>query len=285
MGSSNLRQRILVAIIGVPILFALAILGGFFLLAAVDLVILIGSWEFFEMASKKGASPNRILGIIGALAISWDFCLAHVKYTPIIVVATLILLLIYELWRKGTSSPIINISSTLLGIFFVGFLLSHLLLIRQLPGVEGVDHLLGGYLVVLVFSLVWICDTAAYFVGTHFSKHKLFPRVSPNKTIEGTVGGLLGAVAMAMVAQIFLSRILKVHDLITFDYLLLGCLAGTVGQVGDLVESHMKRDAGIKESSRILPGHGGVLDRFDSLLFAAPAIYYYLKFGVYGSVS
>lgn len=281
MDSSNLKQRVLVATIGVPTLFALAILGRLFLLAAVDLIIFLGLREFFAIACKKGAKPNWVLGVIGSLVISWDFYLTQGRYTLIIVAVILLVLLIYELGRRESGSPLVNISSTLMGIFFVGFLLSHLLLIRQLPRLYGVSSLLGGYLVALVFSLVWTCDTAAYFVGLKLGRHKFFPRISPHKTVEGAIGGLLGAVAMSMAGYAFFTQVLRIHHLRGWDYLVLGVLAGVVGQVGDLVESQLKRDAGVKEASKLLPGHGGILDRFDSLLLATPVLYYYLKFRVF----
>lgn len=282
MGSSNLRQRVLVATIGVPVLFALAILSKWSLLIAVDVIIFLGLREFFTLAQRKGANPNQIWGIISSLAISWDFCLTRGQHTVIIVGVTLLLLLVLELSQKRTSSPLANISSTLMGIFFVGFLLSHLLLVRQLPGSFGSTPLLGGYLVVLIFSLIWMCDTVAYFVGLSLGRHKLLPRISPNKTIEGAIGGLLGAVAIGLVGYSFFTHILKVPDLRALDYLTLGILAGVVGQVGDLVESQFKRDAEVKEASRILPGHGGILDRFDSLILATPVLYYYLRLVVFG---
>jgi phosphatidate cytidylyltransferase len=130
----------------------------------------------------------------------------------------------------------------------------------------------GAALVLCVFAGIWICDSVAFFAGKAFGKHKLFPRVSPNKSWEGAVVGFLAAAAgFAALAHYFLPFLPTIHAAV------LGALIGVVGQIGDLVESLLKRDAGIKDSSTIIPGHGGIFDRFDSVLFAAPVTYLYVK--------
>ena len=129
---------------------------------------------------------------------------------------------------------------------------------------------------VSVFASVWVCDSAAYFVGRALGKHPLFKRVSPNKTWEGAIGGFVGAVAVFTVA-----RFIALPYLSVVQAIVCGALIGLFGQVGDLVESLLKRSAGVKDSSALIPGHGGVLDRFDSLMFVAPLLFFYLEFIVF----
>jgi phosphatidate cytidylyltransferase len=183
----------------------------------------------------------------------------------LILMAILMSTLIYGLFRWDRQALLVNTSVAVFGMVFIGFGVGSLLLIRHMPGGIGFS--------ILVFLLIWICDTFAYFIGISLGRHKLWPQVSPKKTIEGTVGGLLGAWVAACSAKfIFLPQLSLV------DCLVLGTIAGVLGQAGDLVESAFKRTAQIKDSSRFLPGHGGFLDRFDSFFFTAPSIYYYIRF-------
>jgi phosphatidate cytidylyltransferase len=133
----------------------------------------------------------------------------------------------------------------------------------------------GGWTVLSLFVALWVCDTFAYFAGSMFGKHKLFERVSPGKTWEGSVAGFLGAVGVMIGARAGWLEYLTMTDAVV-----LGILIGVFGQIGDLIESLFKRDAGVKDSSSIIPGHGGVYDRFDSLVFIAPIVYLYIDFVV-----
>ena len=133
----------------------------------------------------------------------------------------------------------------------------------------------GGYLIISVFASIWICDSAAFFGGTALGKHKLFPRVSPKKSWEGAIFGFVFSI-IAM----YLAKVLVLDFLSLKDALIIGVLIGIFGQVGDLIESLLKRDAGIKDSSNLIPGHGGIFDRFDSLFFSAPIVFMYLVYFV-----
>jgi phosphatidate cytidylyltransferase len=124
--------------------------------------------------------------------------------------------------------------------------------------------------------MIWVCDSAAYYIGSAFGKHKLFPRVSPNKSWEGAIAGFIFAVVTAVAAKYLLLDYLR-----TDQAVILGIIVGIFGQLGDLFESLLKRDAGVKDSSNLIPGHGGVLDRFDSLLVVSPLVYLYLDFVVF----
>jgi phosphatidate cytidylyltransferase len=141
------------------------------------------------------------------------------------------------------------------------------------PSVAGTVYFWGGLVVVTVLSTVWICDTAAYHVGKAIGRHKLFPRVSPKKSVEGAVAGFIAAIGAALAAKFLLLGWLGTGQAVT-----LGVIVGVAGQAGDLFESLLKRDAEVKDSSGFLPGHGGVLDRFDSLLIVSPVAYLYLDF-------
>ena len=131
----------------------------------------------------------------------------------------------------------------------------------------------GGLLIISIFITLWVTDSAAYFLGTAFGKHKLFPRVSPNKSWEGALAGFI----FAIISMVVLNTVLLAFISLT-DALVIGVIIGLFGQIGDLIESLLKRDAGVKDSSNIIPGHGGVLDRFDSLIFSSPLIFLYILY-------
>jgi len=135
------------------------------------------------------------------------------------------------------------------------------------------DYFSGGYLIISIFITIWICDSAAFFLGTAFGKHKLFPRVSPKKSWEGSIAGFI----FALLTMIALKYII-LYSFSFVDALITGIIIGSVGQIGDLVESLIKRDAGVKDSSNLIPGHGGIFDRFDSLMLSSPVIYLYLSY-------
>jgi phosphatidate cytidylyltransferase len=163
------------------------------------------------------------------------------------------------------------ITSTCTAVLFVGVLMGYSL------GLLGDGGEMGRDLTVLLFWVVWLSDAAAYTVGTLLGRHKLAPRISPGKTIEGAVGALVAAVAAALVAKGWFFRRLGLADAVA-----LGLLLGCAGMAGDLVESLLKRSAAVKDSGALFPGHGGMLDRADSLLFAAPVLFYYHKYFMQG---
>lgn len=156
-----------------------------------------------------------------------------------------------------------DLAATVLTPVYAGWLLTHMIMLRQLP------H--GFNLVLLVLVATWSTDTFAYFVGSSLGRRKLAPVVSPNKSVEGSVGGVIGSVLAALIVG------LTGGQLSVVDCLALGVIIGTAGQLGDLLESAFKRMARVKDSGKLIPGHGGMLDRFDSLYFSAPLAYYYLR--------
>ena len=163
--------------------------------------------------------------------------------------------------KKRPKEAIVDIAVTLLGMIYIGWFFSYFLFIRALT-----DH--GAYLAFMM-GTIWALDVVAYLVGKKFGKHRLFPSVSPNKSIEGAIAGFVFCLIAAAIFGYY-ARFDMTHSLI------LGAIIGVVAQLSDLVESLIKRDAGVKDSSHLIPGHGGILDRMDSFILAAPVVYYYL---------
>ena len=253
------------AAVAIPIVYLCLRQGGLLLLGVADVIIVFCLIEYITLTRALGNHLNRVLTILGGLTISWDVHFHQGANIPLILLATLMGALLYGLGSRSRPTLLATASVTLFGVFFIGFGVSSLLLIRHMP--QGADF------TILTFLLIWICDTFAYFVGVLVGRHRLWPRVSPKKTIEGTAAGLFGAWAAACGA-----RLTFLPQLSLIDCLALGAIAGILGQAGDLVESAFKRSAQMKDSSRFLLGHGGFLDRFDGFLFTAPSIYYYIRF-------
>jgi phosphatidate cytidylyltransferase len=217
----------------------------------------------------------RIIGITTGIFIGFIFFYNQTQSLWLVITVACFLIVSFELFRNEVA-PILNIATTVMGIFYVALFLGFLILIRELPHQLDLDYRIGGKWVILIFVLIWICDSAAYILGTRFGKHKLLERVSPNKTIEGTLFGFAFALLTAYVFYL-----LFLNEMSLFDVLVIGGICGSLGQVSDLVESLLKRDARVKDSSNILPGHGGILDRFDSEILVAPAVYLYIRFIIY----
>lgn len=253
-----------------PGIVLLAWAGGIPLGIFVTLTACIGYWEFCKIAQAKELQPEFAAGLIGVLALNIDaWGHSGQAFLPIMAVLT-ICVGITGIWRNGARSPLLNASVTLFGVLYTGGLLSHLILLRSLPLTDGANSGQMGA-VLLAFAIPWFCDTAAYFTGRAIGRHKLIPRVSAGKTVEGAIGGVLGALIGLLALRSELFPFLSIAEC-----LILATLGAIVAQLGDLTESLFKRDAGVKDSSHLILGHGGVLDRFDSVLFVAPCVYYYL---------
>lgn len=277
---NNLSKRILVAAAGIPITVGAVWLGGPWFVGYLMIVSAFALYEFYSLSAGKGAAPQWIPGIIIGAGVQLFVAammltggttfLMLLAWQPLVLLAGVLLVLTVELFR-GREHPIINVAATLMGVAYVAFGLAPLIAIRErivfsALGVNG-----GRWLVVTLLVTIWTCDSAAYFVGMRFGKHKLFYRVSPGKSWEGAVAGFVAASAAFAGMSAWLLPTMPVAVAVGA-----GMLVGTIGQIGDLVESLFKRDAEIKDSSNLIPGHGGFLDRFDSLLFAAPALLIYL---------
>jgi phosphatidate cytidylyltransferase len=274
--ADSLAARALAAVIFLPALWIVTWRGGPYFMLTVGLVVFFGSREFFSMLEARGLRPSSIAGIGCGLGLVFYAWFRQGIYHDVALAAGLFLLMVLELRHQTVEKAVAHIGTTVFALLYVGWLSSHLVLLRELPRLTGVDYAMGADFVFLVIVYTWGCDTGAYLIGRSFGRRKLLARVSPKKSIEGAVGGLVfagigGYVAHLTFASEFLGPVTGV---------VLGLVVSTAGQFGDMVESLLKRDLAFKDSAAILPGHGGVLDRFDSLFFAVPVLYYALKFFV-----
>jgi phosphatidate cytidylyltransferase len=270
-----LRLRVASGLLFVPLLLLLAHLGGVAFLALVGALIVLGSIEFFGMMRARGLTPEREFAIVAGLMIATAGYRPDVLPADVVVAAGLLALLIIGLLRPRARAAE-SLGVTVLGVAYVGWLMSHLVLLRELPWRAGTAYVSGASFALLAFWLPWSCDTAAYVVGRRWGRVRPWKSISPRKTLEGAIAGFLAAVAAAFLARIWFADFLRI-----VDALVLGFLVGVLAQAGDLVESLLKRESSHTDSSDLIPGHGGVLDRFDSVLFAAPVVYYYLRHVVF----
>jgi phosphatidate cytidylyltransferase len=273
---SSVFLRVAASIIFIPCFIIITKTGGYHFLALVDAVIFVGMWEFYQMLEEKEVRPYKGIGIVCGLALSWYVFFRNGIYANLFLTLVIVTLMCLQLVRRETKMAIYHISSTIFGVIYIGFLFSHVVLLREFPLQINLDYSYGASFVFLAFILTWAGDTGAYIVGSAVGKHSLLPRVSARKTREGSLGGLLFSVAAALAARATIAPYLSL-----WHALVLGVLVGVVGQLGDLFESLIKRDVEVKDTSTGIPGHGGVLDRFDSLLFTSPLVYYFIKFVVF----
>jgi len=261
----SLAERLITSVIFIPILFLAVHFGGasFFLMVAGTAII--GLIEFYDLQRYR-SNPQYETGIVVSLIL----CISAFRriYSPISILVFLIFLsLIIELFKKSFSkkierhSVVNNVAATIFGVLYVTFLLSHLFFLRE----RGLRF------IYLLFFGTWCADSAAYFVGKKWGRHKLIPKISMHKSIEGAIGGISAGLLVFLIARFW------IFDFSLETSLLLGILIGIFAQAGDLVESLLKRDVETKDSGDFIPGHGGLLDRFDSLLFTAPFFYYFLS--------
>ncbi|MBC8180805.1 phosphatidate cytidylyltransferase [candidate division KSB1 bacterium] len=275
MDFKSLGSRILVAIFGAPLIIFLILNGGIAFAVLILIINLAAQYEFYKLTEHKGMLPIKILGLAGTVIITFSFYKYGIEKLWLIVLILFYLILLTELFRNKSSATL-NIASTTWGLFYPAVFFGFMILLRELPNEIGMEYAVGGRWILLMLICIWICDTAAYFIGKAIGKHKLFARVSPNKTIEGAVAGLLFSLITG-----YIFHLTYINSLTLLQCMVIALIAGTFGQVGDLLESLFKRDAEVKDSSSILPGHGGMLDRFDAPIFAAPVVYLYLRFVVF----
>lgn len=259
-----LTKRIISSVVLISAVTALVLIDWVCALTVI-LFIAAGLHEFFNMLDQKGIRPYKYFGMIVGILIPVSLLLrfeSTKSWELLFIVLGLFFLILMQFKRRESSGVIVDISATIFGIFYVSWFFSFLIKIRYLPGGLG--------LLATVLLITKLGDIGAYLIGVRFGKTPLIPRISPKKSIEGSAGGLLFSVLGALVSSAFLS----------FNWLhlvILGILLGSLGQMGDLSESLIKRDCRVKDSGVIFPGIGGVLDSIDSLLFTAPAFYFYMQ--------
>lgn len=263
-----LIYRIISAAIGIPILLTIFWIGRIPLLTLVAALIIIGSIELKGILKSQDVNPSLTLSIIGGLLTLFSAYYGNTIDIGITFTIIIFINLTYLVF-KFPNYNLKNAAGTILSAVYIGWLFSHLLLLRNLEN--------GWVLILLMLVTTWSTDTFAYFVGIKFGRNKLAPLVSPKKTIEGSLGGVIGSVFGSFLIYLIFNNV----DIKLIYILIIGLLAGIIGQIGDLAESALKRLGGVKDSGNIIPGHGGILDRFDSMLFTAPLIYYFSKFIIY----
>jgi phosphatidate cytidylyltransferase len=297
---SELLKRILVALVLIPIAILVIYKDGVAFSLALLGISAIALWEYYRISVAKGAKPNIAAGLIGGVILQvWFFMIFETgkiglySFITLIFISSLIIIVFSMELFLNIRNSVINTAVTIAGILYINLPLSFIYAIRKFNQIDWNSMLqtidstaystpyfdffsirddgwAAGFLLSM-FAAVWISDSAAYFIGVKFGKHKLYPRVSPKKSWEGAVACFLSAIIFFILVSYYLApHIPLIHSII------IGTIIGITGQLGDLAESQLKRDAGIKDSSAIIPGHGGFLDRFDGIIFIAPAVFIYL---------
>jgi len=277
----NNKSRTLINIIGLPIIVSSILVGGFLFNLFIALIIILGTKEYIDLLKKHSIVPLTTLlytfqiililssfSFIFKVNLDWNQGLSLSSHFNFVATCFLVFIftffsMIIEVFKK-TSSPLLNISSSIFGFIWIGIFLNSLVYLRYEAG-----HIL----TLVIFLSLWSCDTFAFYFGKKFGKTKIMPTVSPNKTVLGSVCGLCGSILILLISFHF-----KIIELSLFDSLILGLITGGVSQFGDFFESKLKREVNIKDTSNILRGHGGILDRFDSLMIISPIILMFLYF-------
>ena len=255
-----LLQRVLSAAVLIPIVLLATYQGGIWFFLLVALAALLATYEYLQLIKLGGYRPTFLL------TLPLVFCFLLDSYWPgqriagggLAIIGAL--LMTWQVFQANAPLSTANWALNLAGAAYIGWGASHFIALRNLEN--------GLYWVALMFAITWVCDSAAYFVGCNLGRNPFFPKISPKKTREGAIGGLVGGVAASLLGGALIG-------LPWYHSLLLGILGSLASTFGDLSESVIKRQVGVKDSSHLIPGHGGMLDRIDSLLFNAVAIYYY----------
>jgi len=276
---SDLAKRIISALIAAPLALVMIYLGGLPLAAFLAAISAGCAWEFYRIAAGSNLEPLDPIGIPLAGAIPLVVYATTIGlYRPSLDVAAVVMLVILAavIWARGTERhPLGAASATVMGVLYTGGMLSFGYVLREHP--YAVGDRAGTTLVALPLVLTWASDIGAFFVGRAVGGRKLIPTVSPAKTISGALGGLAATVIVAWLYVRFALRPVALLTMTAPATILFGALISAAAQIGDLVESLLKREAKVKDSSQLIPGHGGLLDRLDSLLFVLPVAY--LLFG------
>ena len=262
----TIKQRLITAGIALPLLILLIVKGSYLLFTAfIALASFIGLLEYCRIILPRRAVAGIIVPLAGSV-LPFLIYLRSAALTAFAVVLLFLSFAIYTLFTfRDIKAAAAEAALLFFGVIYLPYLLGYLVLLRI--------HPLGYKWILLIIFIVMSGDSAAYFIGSRYGKRRLYPEVSPKKSVEGALGGLAGSLLGVMIA-----KLLFFAEISAVDAILAALLLGTLGQIGDLFESLLKRSCGVKDSGTIFPGHGGILDRLDSILFAAPAAYYYALF-------
>lgn len=261
-----IKQRLLTAGIALPLLLLLIVKGSYLLFTAfIALASFIGLLEYCRMTLPGRKVAGIIVPLIGSL-LSFLFYIRSAALTAFAIAFLFLAFSIYVLFTfKDIEAAASEAALLFFGVIYLPYLLGYLVLLR--------NHPLGIQWILTIICIVMSGDSAAYFIGSRYGKNRLYPEVSPKKSIEGAIGGLAGSLL-----GVLLAKLLFFAELSAVDAVLAALFLGALGQIGDLFESLLKRSCKVKDSGTIFPGHGGILDRLDSIIFAAPAAYYYAMF-------
>jgi phosphatidate cytidylyltransferase len=275
---SELTRRIIFAAIAAPLSIGLVYIGDWVLTILLSVLAALAAWELFRMARETGATPLEPAGIaLAALMPIGVHAQRHGFYTMSLTAFVAIVLLLFAstIWLRGPGGrPLSAVAITTFGVLYGG-MFAYIYALRYHDYAVGAGA--GTVLVLLPVLLTWATDVGAYAFGRTLGKKKLIPSVSPGKTVEGAVGGLGLAIVICLLYVRFILMPYAHLGMTIQGAILFGIVTSVAAQTGDLAESLLKREAGVKDSSRIIPGHGGILDRFDSLLFVLPVAFLLLS--------
>jgi phosphatidate cytidylyltransferase len=264
--------RILTAVVLIPLVLLLLFKGPFWLITVVTaLVAMLAAWEFLGLADATGARTPRILVVIAVAALFGAAFRRPDLLTPVLSALSLIVFVVVS-FRSPLERVLLDTAASVFGILYVGLSLT------TIPLLSAQEN--GSSLLLFLFLVVWSGDVAALYVGKNLGKRKLAPRLSPNKTWEGSIASVAGSVLIVLLLFVVEAALERrgltwiSYSGSTLHWILLAILLNIAAQVGDLIESAVKRGARVKDSGTLLPGHGGVLDRIDALLLAAPVLWY-----------
>jgi len=269
---NSLVTRILVGVLGVPAILSIIYFGGLYFLGFLAIVAAISQYEFYKMfREQKNIQSYSVHAIIFGFVWLFVTYFAPEYFYHAVLIPTVIFLILNL--RGDNVHSTVKFAISVAGYLYVPVLISTLVMIRQLGNYTTMTNTESWQLVIVLFATVWINDTFAYAFGSKFGKHKLSPKISPNKSKEGSFAGIVGAFVSVFI--FYFCNILP--DFFTvYHAIVLSLILGIFPQLGDLAESMMKRDSGVKDSGTILLGHGGVLDRFDAIFMTAPAVYLFI---------
>lgn len=258
---TNFAKRTIIGVLGIPVLLGLIYLKGIYFLIFILGINIVGLWELYRLFEKKNFYPLKLLSIVLSCVLIIIYYLRE-PYLVYFVILSVTVIVSVEVFRKVRHNPI----NSFISIFGFVYITASVIFLNELIKEPAYNA------VIYIIVLIWACDIFAYFGGKFFGKHQLSP-ISPKKTWEGAISGFIMTIVSSLLLKYFYADSISVLDAV-----MLGIIVGVLGQVGDLFESFLKRFAGVKDSSAIIPGHGGILDRFDSLLFSAPICYVYLYY-------